>query len=413
MRTRSLSALVACLLTAGCTGTAARHPVAGPSTSRSAPVVAPGTPSPTAALPTTAPPTTAPSRAVGAPRTTTPAQPPAKPGLVWVQSRVPAGLVRAANRLGPATSVVEVANGTVWLREAPGSPLAAPIDVSAADPRRYARALPAAGSAMSGLVAGQVLLASDEAGLRRLRVGSRLTLAGVPLRVKGIVADALIGRAEMFVTASDGRRLGLPPDRFLLVRPQAPRAWSAVAAALRKATPSGTPVRILAPGKARVLREADAVLTPLEEKLRFGEFAAAAQVGGGLSIDPRWLAAHITTADVPILGAVTCNKAFLPMLRKALDELVRQGLQRLVDPADFGGCFNARLIAGQPGASISHHAYGSALDLNVSANPQGRPSAQDRRLVRIFARFGLTWGGGWLVPDGMHFEALGGPVGLP
>ncbi|MDX6211906.1 MAG: hypothetical protein QOF82_993, partial [Frankiales bacterium] len=139
MRTRSLSALVACLLTAGCTGTAARHPVvAGPSTSRSAPVVAPGTPSPTTALPTTAP-----SRAVAAPRTTTPAQPPATPGLVWVQSRVPAGLVRAANRLGPATSVVEVANGTVWFREAPGSPLAAPIDVSAADPRRYARALPA------------------------------------------------------------------------------------------------------------------------------------------------------------------------------------------------------------------------------------------------------------------------------
>jgi hypothetical protein len=324
-----------------------------------------------------------------------------------VQNRVPAGLVRAANRLGPATRVVEVANGTVWFRNPPGSALAAPIDVSAADPHRYARALPAARSAVSGLVAGEVLLASDEARLRRLRVGSRLTLAGVPLRVKAIVADALIGKAEMFVTASDGGRIGLPPDRFLLVRPPTPRAWPTVATALRKATPPGTPVRILAPGRARVLREADAVLTPLEEKLRFGEFTAAPQAGGGLSIDSRWLAAHITTAYVPILGSVTCNAAFLPMLRRALDAVVRQGLQRLIDPADYGGCFNARLIAGQPGASISHHAYGSAIDLNVQANPQGRPSHQDRRLVRIFARFGLTWGGGWLVPDGMHFEALG------
>jgi hypothetical protein len=327
-----------------------------------------------------------------------------------VPNRVPARLVLAANRLGPATSVVEVANGTAWFRTAPGSALAAPIDVSAADPRRYVRAVPAARVAMSGLVAGQVLLAADEARLRRLRVGDRLTLSGLSLRVKAIVADAVIGDAEMFVTPADGRRLGLPLDRYLLVRPQTPSAWPRIATALRRATPSGTPVRILAPGKARVLREADAVLTPLEEKLRFGEFTAAAQAGGGLSIDPRWLAAHIGSADVPILGTVTCNKAFLPMLREALVAVVRQGLQRLINPADYGGCFNARLIAGQPGASISHHAYGSAIDLNVQANPQGRPSAQDRRLVRILARFGLTWGGGWLVPDGMHFEALGRPA---
>jgi hypothetical protein len=27
-------------------------------------------------------------------------------------------------------------------------------------------------------------------------------------------------------------------------------------------------------------------------------------------------------------------------------------------------------------------------------------------LVAIMARYGLTWGGRWLTPDGMHFELI-------
>jgi hypothetical protein len=56
-----------------------------------------------------------------------------------------------------------------------------------------------------------------------------------------------------------------------------------------------------------------------------------------VTIDPRWLAAHIAAKAVPILGSVTCNRRMIPM------------------------------------------------------------------------RWGFTWGGHWLVPDGMHFEYLGPP----
>jgi hypothetical protein len=31
--------------------------------------------------------------------------------------------------------------------------------------------------------------------------------------------------------------------------------------------------------------------------------------------------------------------------------------------------------------------------------------------VEIFDRWGFTWGGSWLVPDGMHFEFRNFPTG--
>jgi hypothetical protein len=170
--------------------------------------------------------------------------------------------------------------------------------------------------------------------------------------------------------------------------------------------PAGTPVRIRAPGTARVLRQADSVLSPLEEKLDFGEFSARPHVpaSGYLSIAPGWRRAHLETARVPILGAVTCNRAFISPLRASLRDVVRRGLAWTVHRNDYGGCYAPRLIPNRVGQSISHHAFGSAIDINVQANPLGGRPHQDPRVVRIFAAHKLTWGGLWLVPDGMHFE---------
>jgi D-alanyl-D-alanine carboxypeptidase len=411
MRGRCFVAALTCLVTVGCTGAASTRSALSrttPAARHSGGVSAPTTRAPGVRLTTPLP--TATRTAVARPAVARPTGP---PGLVWAANRVPEPVLLAAGRLGSAAAVVAVANGTAWL-PAPavaGHPMATPIDVSAADPALYARAMPTAPSSLAGLRPGQVVLAADSARLRGLRVGDRTSLIGVSLRVAAIVADGVVGDAEMFVTPADGQRLHLPANRYLLIRPLRPSGWPTLAAALRSAVPVGTAVRIAAPGTARVLREADAVLPPLLEKLRFGEFTADPQVtsAGDLAIAPAWLAAHLTTADVPILGAVTCNRAFLPQLRAALAAVVRQGLQGLIHPSDYGGCYNARLIAGQPGQPISHHAYGSALDINVSANPDGKPPTQDPRLVRVFAQFGITWGGAWLVPDGMHFESLGRP----
>src|SRR6266542_1633526 len=190
-------------------------------------------------------------------------------------------------------------------------------------------------------------------------------------------------------------RLGLSGSREAAARPRA-------------TLPPGVPVRIRGPGQATWLRQGDAVLPQVVEKALLGEFAAKPQPapGGWITIDPAWVNRHIVTAAVPILGRVTCNRAIIPQLRGALAEVVRRGLAHLVNPADYAGCYAARVIAGDPGPSLAHHAWGSAIDLNATANPQGAPPHQDPRLVSVFERWGFTWGGRWLVPDAMHFELL-------
>jgi hypothetical protein len=50
------------------------------------------------------------------------------------------------------------------------------------------------------------------------------------------------------------------------------------------------------------------------------------------------------------------------------------------------------------------HAFGLAVDLNVSSNQLGTKGNIDPRVVEIFERWGFAWGGRWSPPDPMHFE---------
>jgi hypothetical protein len=141
-------------------------------------------------------------------------------------------------------------------------------------------------------------------------------------------------------------------------------------------------------------------------KAAFGEFAADPNLlpGQWLAMAPEWQSQHIVSAPVPILGTARCNTALIPQLRAALTQVRRRGLASLIRPGDYGGCFAARVIPGSPGDALSAHAWGAAIDINVSANQVGAPPHQDPRLVAIFKRWGFTWGGNWMRPDGMHFE---------
>jgi hypothetical protein len=50
------------------------------------------------------------------------------------------------------------------------------------------------------------------------------------------------------------------------------------------------------------------------------------------------------------------------------------------------------------------HAFGLAVDLNVSTNGLGTRGDMHADIVRIFEKWGFRWGGWWSRPDPMHFE---------
>jgi hypothetical protein len=125
--------------------------------------------------------------------------------------------------------------------------------------------------------------------------------------------------------------------------------------------------------------------------------------------DPAWVDANIVTGSVPMLGRVTCHRAFLPTFAGALRELEEEGLGYLVDRAGFAGCWAPRLV--ETGGPLSRHAWGAAFDVNILKNQLGTGSAQDPRLVAVMRKWGLTFGGAWLEPDPAHFEYLRPPIG--
>ncbi len=206
------------------------------------------------------------------------------------------------------------------------------------------------------------------------------------------------------VSHRTGGALGVVTDKYVLARPSHDR--SELEAVVRTAA-GAEPVRIRGVGEAPVLRHADSVLPPAQVKARFGEFAMREASGRDIEQDRDWVAAHIVTATVPIVGQVRCHRDFVPSLRGALAEVEERGLAHLVDRGDYAGCWSPRR-AGEDGP-LSHHAWGIAVDLNASVNRQGGASTQDPRLVQVMRRWGMAWGGEWLLPDPMHFEYLEPP----
>lgn len=125
-------------------------------------------------------------------------------------------------------------------------------------------------------------------------------------------------------------------------------------------------------------------------------------VGGRVVPDPAWVREHIVTEAVPILGTVTCNKHLMPQLKAALAEIQATGLADKINPREYAGCYYPRFIAGS--TTLSNHAFGLALDINVPGNQRGTVGEIDRGVVAIFKRWGFGWGGDWGYTDPMHFE---------
>lgn len=290
------------------------------------------------------------------------------------------------------------------LLDRPEPPLAIPLEVAAVDPADYAAFVPA-GERDRVLALGprDVLLPETAAEIRRAAPGSVLRLEAGRFTVSGVVSDAATGGYEAVVSRAAPRRWP-STETYALIRTKSPQLRSRVRKTITSLLAPGDQLQMRAEGENPFLRYGDAVLPQLIVKSVFGEFAAEARSDGFLDVDPAWRKDNITTARVPLLGAVTCHRAVFPQLRRALSRAVTANLSFAIDPADFGGCYSPRFINRNPAGRLSHHSWGIAVDVNVAENAYGTKADQDLRLVRIMESAGFTWGGRWVVPDGMHFE---------
>jgi hypothetical protein len=344
---------------------------------------------------------------------TTPERPEAF--LVWTPGGLPEGFREAVAHTEGIERAVVVASDTTWLDRSwsaqgevvddPRAGYAIPLEVAAADPREYARFLPPADRSVTlALAEGQGVLGESSARVRGLGQGAVLRFGESRVDVAAILPDELVGANELLVSREVGRSIGVTHDRYALIVPEGATTSKRVERLVRPLLPAALPMRVRAPGDTPYFRQGDAVLPPVQIKTLFGEFEARPTPGrpGFLTLDPAWVRANIDTQRVPLLGSVTCNVALFPQIRGVIAELIDEGLQGTV--SSFSGCWSARNVNRVPSAGISHHSWGIALDVNVPANPFGAPPDQDPRLVRTFERWGFTWGGNWVVPDGMHFE---------
>jgi hypothetical protein len=342
--------------------------------------------------------------------------------LAWTPGGLPPGFRERVRRLPGVTDAVVFAGDTRWLtrsRDAggrvvddPRAPYAIPIDAFAAVPDELAPFLPRGvrGPAIGALTHGRAVLGTRSAALRGLGVGGALEFGGATVTVGAVVPEESIGWAEMLVSRRTGARLGIVDDRHAWAFVRGDPGAGELARLVRRIVPAGEPLRVERPGASPYMRVANGVNPPIVLKRAFGEFAAALDRSrpGYFRIAPAWIRANLETRRVPLLGRLTCHRAFMLDLVAAMRTVERRGLGPLI--RSTAGCFNARTVARSPTNPPSFHAYGAAVDINAPENAFGATPTMDPRIVAIFDRLGFNWGGRFLIPDGMHFEYGGGPL---
>ena len=340
--------------------------------------------------------------------------------LAWVPQGLPPGFAAGAAKLLEMDRVTSVLQDNVWMTrsaDATGTvidspaPYAIPIDAAGIHPKRFASFLPKPYRAVvASLGPNEGILSETSATLRQIGVGGTMTFHAGTVKVVAVIPDILVGAQELMVDAPTARTIGVRHSRYLIMhlkKGDLPPSDDELRSQLLPLLPSGTQypvIQVRAPGETTYLRSADLVLPQEDIKTRFGEWAGRPGSGGFLEIDPNWVRDNIVTTTVPVIGKVTCNQRLIPALKAAMQQLVSHDQASVVH--DYEGCFVAKFLLNDPSASISHHAWGAAIDINAAANPYGAVPVQSPVLVKAMEQQGFIWGGRFIIPDGHHFEYL-------
>ena len=254
------------------------------------------------------------------------------------------------------------------------------------------------------LAPDEVVLGESSAALRRLGPGDWITFEGGEVRtIAAVLPDSAVGTAELIgvgdislaVAGSergyalidfdgDGDELEreilarLPEDALLRVRDPF--------------DDSGNPGRT--------------VRSQIFIKQEFGEFAYRPISRGRFEIDPAWMEANIIEVEIPLLGKTVCHRKYAALLTEVMKDLDDHGLDGVIDPGAFRGCWNSRYISGS--TRLSRHAWGAAADINFGNDLDGGPgSPVNEQLLERMLAVGIRSGHLWTRPDPGHFEYYG------
>jgi hypothetical protein len=320
--------------------------------------------------------------------------------LVFSQDTLTDGMVEQISNLKGVRSVERLSMAQVSIENRA-------FNIAAVDPATYRNYTPAASAEFQEqwdrVAAGQVSLdpsLSRRVGKKQrlLQLGSGSDAPTVPI---GVLNAQQIPQVDAVVDAEVGEALGMKPGNALVVATYPLRSPQSVREPMEKIAGRTASVQILGPDLDTSVQQTAYLVGSVASAV--GIFNYTVIGGGRIAPDPSWVAAHIVTRTVPILGSVTCNSLIFPQLEAALREVVARGLADKIHPGEYAGCYYPRFIAGT--TKLSNHSFGLALDLNVPGNQRGTVGEMDRSVVQIFESWGFTWGGHWRYTDPMHFEA--------
>ena len=297
---------------------------------------------------------------------------------------------------------VRIADATV---EGPAG--ATTLRVGATDPLAFRSIAPepsrAAQFVWAELAAGQAVATFAAADSLGLEERSEVRAGDMRLTVGAYADNGVPNVADLLVNNEVGDRLGVGRPHWLVVGANPAAAGRKLDGVVERAL-AGAHIAPLLPDPPDLLEPDDPEATGEATGSLIGTMSFRILEDGFIKPDEAWVDANIATANVPIIGEVTCHRLLIPQLHAALDEVSSRGLGRLIRPQDYGGCYVPRFIDRDPSNPLSMHAFGLAVDVNVSTNLLGTVGDQDPRVVAIFERWGFEWGGRWSRPDPMHFE---------
>ena len=312
-------------------------------------------------------------------------------------------------RLESVDGVNIVVAATVRKMEISGPEGSETLRVAAVDPLEYRSIAPVATNeaefVWTSLLSGEAVLTFDAAEDLGIDGGGTIEMDGGRSMEVGAFADNQTPNIADVVVDQDGGQVEGAGDQVLTVGVQPGTSLDALGTALSGELPDSKFVPLIPPD---LMSNPDPLTGAMDDASSGGGIIGTMNYkildDGFIKPEQAWVDSNISTATVSIIGEVTCHRLLIPQLQAALSEIESAGLANELRPGDYGGCYVPRFIDRNPSLPLSMHAFGLAVDINVSTNQLGTQGDMNPRIVEIFERWGFVWGGDWSRPDPMHFE---------